>query len=182
MAQLNYSLAKIQRKMDSQLLVAILENDIASFLRLYQEDEGILQQRTADSSSTALHLACSYGHIEMASEIVRLCPKMVAFQDNNSETPFHEACRQGNVRLLKLLLQVSPSAVKELLSTAFNTCLFLACSHGRLYTMIFLLNQPGWLDFWRAGLDEINVAISRGYTGRHQHHFIIIFSCFFMIS
>ncbi|KAJ7963053.1 Ankyrin repeat-containing protein [Quillaja saponaria] len=151
--------------MDPRLLEAIRKNDAPSFLSLVEEDEGNLQQKTADSLNTALHLASKFVHLEMVAEIVKLCPDMVAAENKNLETPFHEACRGGNVKVLTLLLEVNPSAASKLNSNG-KSCFFVACSHGHLDAVNLLLNQPGLVSLGEAGTDQtcIHVAASKGHT------------------
>ncbi|KAI4329220.1 hypothetical protein L6164_021507 [Bauhinia variegata] len=152
--------------MDPQFFEAIITNDTSTVLSLVQEDEGILQQRTEDCFSSALHLACKYGHIEMVSEIIRLYPDMVAAENKKLETPFHEACRQDNTHVLKLLLEVNPSAALKPDSSG-KTALSVACSHGHLDMVNFLLKKlPVMGASGEPGFDQtcIHVAASRGHT------------------
>ncbi|TKY48203.1 Ankyrin repeat-containing protein [Spatholobus suberectus] len=154
------------RNMDPKFYDAVMINDITTFSSLVKENEEILQQRTADSLSTPLHLASRYGCTEIVSEIVRLCPDMVSAENKNLETPIHEACRQENVRVLKLLLDANSSAVCKLNQNGKSAC-FLACSHGHLDMVNLLLNNPSEM-VWpeAAGLDQtcIHIAASRGHT------------------
>jgi ankyrin repeat protein len=77
-------------------------------MSLVNKNEEILQQRTANTLHTPLHLASRFGHIELVKEIVKLCPDMIAAENNKLETPFHEASRQGNVEVFELLLDTNP--------------------------------------------------------------------------
>jgi ankyrin repeat protein len=67
---------------------------------------------------TALHLASKFGHVEMVSEIVKLCPDMVATQNKMLETPIHEACRRGTAEVLKVLLDRADPTAKAAASPA----------------------------------------------------------------
>ncbi|KAI4355601.1 hypothetical protein L6164_004358 [Bauhinia variegata] len=152
--------------MDQQLFEAIMKNDTRTFLSLVQEEEGLLLQRTENSFSSALHIACKYGHIEMVSDIIRLCPDMVFAQNKTLETPFHEACRQDNAKVLMLLLEVNPSAAYKPNSCG-ESAFFVACSHGSLDMVNLLLNYlPVMAASGEVGFDQtcIHVAASRGHT------------------
>ncbi|KOM44490.1 hypothetical protein LR48_Vigan05g209500 [Vigna angularis] len=151
--------------MDPKFYLAVRTNDITTFSSLVKENEDILQQRTADSLSTPLHLASRYGCTEIVSDIVRLCPDMVSAEDKNLETPVHEACRQDNVVILKLLLDANSSAVCKLNLDGKNACL-LACSHGHLDMVKLLLNLSEMVGPVAAGFDQscIHIAASRGHT------------------
>lgn len=155
--------------MDPKLFDAIRKNEITTFSRLVKENEGILNQRTAGSFSTPLHLASKYGCTEMVSEILRLCPDMVFVENKNLETPVHEACRQENVKILMLLLDANPTAACKLHPTC-KSPLFLACSHGHRNMVSFLLKLPEMVGPGVAGFDKtcILIAASRGHTGGHQ--------------
>lgn len=149
------------------MLEAISSNDVRTFLGLVGENEGILEQKTACLNSV-LHLASKFGHIDIVLEITKLCPEMVAAENEELETPVHEACRQGNPNVLRLLLEANPRAVFKLNSYK-QSGLFLASSLGHLDALTFLMKQPGILDFEEdVGPDHtfIHVAASRGYTGR----------------
>ncbi|KAI4355602.1 hypothetical protein L6164_004359 [Bauhinia variegata] len=149
--------------MDPELYDAIVKNDTCTFLRLVQDDEEILQLRTKNSFNSALHLACKYGQFEMVSEIIRLCPDMVAAENKNLETPFHEVCRQCNAKVLMLLLEVYPSGAFKP-NFCGESAFFVACSHGHLDMVNILLN---YLSVIHVGFDHtcIHVAASRGHTG-----------------
>jgi len=158
--------------MDPKFYDAVKTNDITTFSSLVKENAEILQQRTADSLSTPLHLASRYGCTEIVSDIVRLCPHMVSAEDKNLDTPVHEACRQENVGVLKLLLDANSAAVCKPNLNGKSAC-FLACSHGHLDMVILLLNLSEMVGLEAAGFDQscIHIATSRGHTGRYKNTF-----------
>ncbi|KAK1571712.1 hypothetical protein Q3G72_021724 [Acer saccharum] len=154
--------------MDRRVFYAIAENDIPSFIRLVHEDEGILEQRTFGSLNTVLHLASKYGHVNLATEIIKLRPEMAAAENKKLETPLHKACRQGNNEVVMLLLKTNPW-----LACKFNfenqSALFIACSNGHLNVVKLLLNEP-WQ--WLVGIEEdearlnsLHAAASKGHAG-----------------
>nr|DAD26847.1 TPA_asm: hypothetical protein HUJ06_028315 [Nelumbo nucifera] len=55
-----------------------------------------------------LHIAARFGRLELASEIIKLGPKMVWEENEKGETPLYEACRKGHVNLIGLLLETEP--------------------------------------------------------------------------
>ncbi|PON88579.1 Transmembrane protein [Trema orientale] len=144
--------------MDPKLLEAISSNDLSTFLGLIRENEGILEQKTA-CLNTVLHFASMFGHIEIVSEIIRLCPEMIAAENKDSETPVHEACRQGNPNVLKLLLEANPKAAFKLNSDK-QSAFFVACSLGHLDAVNLLLKQPGILGSEEVGLDQTCVLVA----------------------
>ena len=153
--------------MDQRLLEAIHKYDRQAFMSLVNENEEILQQRTANTFQMPLHLASRFGHIELVTEIIKLCPDMVAADNSKLETPLHEACRQGNVKVLELLLDINSWAACKLNSDN-QSGFFMACNHGNLDVVKLLLSKP-----WLQGLEEddlvqnfLHVAMSRGHTGR----------------
>ncbi|KAL4292322.1 hypothetical protein AHAS_Ahas18G0016500 [Arachis hypogaea] len=151
--------------MDPNLFDAIRKNDIATFSSLLKENEGILNQKTADSYSTPLHIASKYGCTEMVSEIISMCPDMVCVENKKHETPIHEACRQENAKVLMLLLDANPNAAYKLYASC-KSPLFLACSHGHLDMVNLLLNLPEFAERSTAEFDQtcILIAASRGHT------------------
>ncbi|KAL5756006.1 hypothetical protein ACOSQ2_020752 [Xanthoceras sorbifolium] len=156
--------------MDRRVFGAIARNDIPTFVSLVQEDEGILEQTTAGSLNTVLHLASMYGHINLVMEIVKLRPEMAAAENKKLETPLHEACRQGDIEIVLLLLKTNPwLSCKPNLKN--QSALFITCSNGHLKVVKLLLNQP-----WFVGIEEdeaqqnsLHVAASKGHTDIVQH-------------
>ncbi|KAG7997742.1 hypothetical protein I3843_01G225200 [Carya illinoinensis] len=150
--------------MDAMLLEAIRTNQTPKLISLFQANKGILEQRTTDSKDTALHLASKFGHADMVSEIIKLCPDLVAAENKMLETPIHEACRQGSAKVLKLLLEVNPRAACKL-NCENKTAFFIACSHGHFDVVNILLNQPRIMGSEENLLDRtcIHVAASRGH-------------------
>ncbi|RDX63986.1 Ankyrin repeat-containing protein, partial [Mucuna pruriens] len=151
--------------MDPKFYEAVRSNDITTFSSLVKENEEILQQKTADSLSTPLHLASRYGCTEIVSEIVSLCPDMVSAENKKMGTPIHEACQQDNVGVLKLLLDANPRALCKLNPNGKTAC-FVACSHGHLDMVNLLLNLSDMVGPEAAGFDQtcIHIAASRGHT------------------
>ncbi|KAM5579140.1 ankyrin repeat-containing protein ITN1 [Rosa sericea] len=151
--------------MDFRIVEAIERKDTVTFASLVRENEGILEQREADTGNTPLHLVSKFGYLEMASEIVSLCPDMVAAENKNQETPVHEACRTGNPRILKILLEANPEVVSKLNSKKKISALSLACSYGHLDVVRLLLKEPGKLGLGKEGFDEtcIHLAVSGGH-------------------
>nr|POE99778.1 ankyrin repeat-containing protein itn1 [Quercus suber] len=151
--------------MDSRLLDAIRINDTLALISLFQANEGILEQRTTDSLDTALHLASMLGHVDMVSEIVKLCPYLVAAENKKLETPIHEACRQGKAEVLKLLLEANPMAASKVNSENMSA-FFLACSNGHYDVVKLLLNNTGMRGLEENEFDQIciHVAAYEGHT------------------
>ncbi|KAF3945669.1 hypothetical protein CMV_027976 [Castanea mollissima] len=151
--------------MDSRLLEAIRINDTPTLISLFQANEGILEQRTTDSLDTALHLASKLGHVDMVSEIVKLCPDLVAAENKNLETPIHEACRQGKAEVLKLLLEANPMAASKV-NSENKSAFFIACSNGHYDVVKLLVNNTGMRGLEENVFDQIciHVAAYKGHT------------------
>ncbi|XP_041002183.1 ankyrin repeat-containing protein At5g02620-like [Juglans microcarpa x Juglans regia] len=150
--------------MDIKLLEAIQANDTPTLISLFQANEGVLEQRTADSLDTALHLAAKFGHVDLASEIVTLCPELVAAQNKMLETPIHEACRHGSAEVLKLILTTNPRAACKL-NSENKLAFFMACSNGHLDVVNLFLNHPGMLGLEENVFDPtcVHVAAKNGH-------------------
>ncbi|KAF3450709.1 hypothetical protein FNV43_RR06798 [Rhamnella rubrinervis] len=151
--------------MDPRLLEAIRRNDVSTLNSLIQKSGKILEQREADSENTVLHLASKFGHLDMVSNIVKLCPHMVAAENKDLETPVHEASRLGNAEVLKLLLESNPGVASKP-NSANKSALFVACSYGQLDVVNLLLDQPGIPVLGKEGFDQtcIHVAASGGHA------------------
>ncbi|XP_050286060.1 ankyrin repeat-containing protein ITN1-like isoform X2 [Quercus robur] len=151
--------------MDSRLLEAIRIKDTPTLISLFQANEGILEQRTTDSLDTALHLASMLGHVDMVSEIVKLCPDLVAAENKKLETPIHEACRLGKAEVLKLLLEANPMAASKV-NSENKSAFFIACSNGHYDVVKLLLNNTGMRSLEENVFDQIciHVAAYKGHT------------------
>ncbi|KAK3219915.1 hypothetical protein Dsin_013885 [Dipteronia sinensis] len=158
--------------MDPRVFGAIAKNGIPSFIRLVQEDEGILEQRTIGSLNTVLHLASISGHINLVMEIIKLRPEMAAAENKKLETPLHEACRKGNIEVAMLLLKTNPW-----LPCKFNSknqsALFIACSNGHLNVVKLLLNEP-WQ--WFVGTEEDGAQLNSLHVAASNGHAVFYFS------
>ncbi|KAF8400855.1 hypothetical protein HHK36_014158 [Tetracentron sinense] len=129
------------RNMDRRLREATLRGDVPAFLELNRENENIIEQTTFGSLNTVLHLAVKFGHLELASEIVKLRPEMASAENEKMETPLHEACREGHVDLMKLLLEIDPWVAYKL-NRDNESALFVACERGCTYVVKHLMNYP----------------------------------------
>lgn len=152
--------------MDPRLFEAIQRDDASAFNSLVQRSGKFLEQREADSGNTVLHLASKFGHLDMVSNIVKLCPEMVAAENKDLETPFHEASRSGNAKVLRLLLESNPGVASKP-NSANKSALFTACKYGHLDVVNLLLEQPGIPVLGKDGFDQtcIHVAASGGHAG-----------------
>ncbi|KAF8388943.1 hypothetical protein HHK36_025626 [Tetracentron sinense] len=100
--------------MDWRIHEAVLRGNVPAFLDLVREDENIVGRTITGSLNTVLHLAAKFGHLELASEIVKLSPAMVSSENYTMETPLHEACRDGHLDVVKLLMENDPSVAFKL--------------------------------------------------------------------
>uniref|UniRef100_A0A9I9DWG7 PGG domain-containing protein n=1 Tax=Cucumis melo TaxID=3656 RepID=A0A9I9DWG7_CUCME len=151
--------------MDQDLIQAIETN--AGFLSLVKENnETIIWQRTEEALDTVLHLVSRLGHVEMAKEVVELCPEMVVAENKNMETPFHEACRYGHVKIVKVLFETNRGVVYKR-NIENLSGFFVACSNGHLDVVNFLLVEIGISSCLEENAYDqtcIHVAASNGHT------------------
>ncbi|KAK9274351.1 hypothetical protein L1049_019165 [Liquidambar formosana] len=150
--------------MDRRLSDAILKGDVPTFLNLIQEDENIVEQTDAKISNSVLHLAARFGHVELASEIVRLRPEMVLAENEKLETPLHEACREGHMEIVNLLTETDTWVVYRV-NRDEESALSVACERGRVDVVKHLLNYPWLLMLELDGFTcSLHVAASAGHT------------------
>ena len=55
---------------------------------------------------TPLHIACSYGHVDIARLLIEKAGAAVNITDKEGWTPLHCACAEGQVDIVKMLLKV----------------------------------------------------------------------------
>ncbi|OMO61913.1 hypothetical protein CCACVL1_23153 [Corchorus capsularis] len=151
--------------MDRRLRESIFRGDVASFLNLIdQEDEHAIEQTVGGSLNTVLHLAARFGHVGLASEIIKRRPEMVAAENEKMETPLHEACREGREEIVKLLVATDPWVVYKV-NRDEESALFVACERGKVDVVKLLLDYPWMLTLEvDASTTSLHVAASAGHT------------------
>ncbi|XP_077218781.1 uncharacterized protein LOC143852974 [Tasmannia lanceolata] len=151
--------------MDRRLYEATLRGDILTFLSLVQENSAVIEQLTHRSLNTVLHLAARCGHIELASEIIRLTPGMVSSENEKMETPLHEASREGHVQVVMLLLENDPWVAYKL-NHKNESALFAASALGHLEVVKYLLSKSSLLLMSEedGAPSSLHAAAAGGYT------------------
>lgn len=150
--------------MDERLFETVLKGDTPNFLNLVQKDEEIIKQTVPGSLNTVLHLAARYGHEELALEILKLCPEMLAATNEKLETPVHEACREGRLHIVRLFLETDSWVVHKM-NRNEESALYVACERGRLDVVKQLLNYPSvsLLEMDDGLTTSLHVAASAGH-------------------
>ncbi|KAK6912026.1 Ankyrin repeat, partial [Dillenia turbinata] len=149
--------------MDAKLFQAVVGNDVAAFMKLVQENEKILEQRTSTSLSTVLHLASRLGHYALASNIIEMKPEMVSAENKKLETPLHLVCHRNDPKLLALLLGKNPGVTAKL-DCKKRSALHVACRNGHTEMVKLLLNLPWVLE---VDVNCLHIAALRGNTVFH---------------
>lgn len=152
--------------MDRLFYQTVLKGDHVTFLKLIQENETLITQTVVGSSksNTVLHLAARLGHLELVSEILKVCPDMVAAENDDLETPLHEACREGKFEVVKVLMAADEGVVGKVNSRG-ESVLFAACERGNIDVVKHLIESE-WLLLHEidAFMCSIHVAAAGGHT------------------
>ncbi|RWR77683.1 ankyrin repeat-containing-like protein [Cinnamomum micranthum f. kanehirae] len=150
--------------MQHLLFQACAIGDTITFLRLHQENGSVLDQRTAGSQDTPLHLASRFNHKDLASVIINLQPYMVMTRNEEEETPLHEACRVGGLDIVEQLLNHCPF-LAYWRNRAKESALLIACSRGHSQVAFKLANTMPSLAWDESGsLACLLMAASEGET------------------
>lgn len=155
------------REMDERLFQAIVSYDLSSFRTLVSENGvSILEQRTAESLNTPLHLASKLGHTQLVEEIFKLCPDMASLGNSKLDTAFHEACYGRHVSVLRLLLKVRIWEIFRLNRNG-ETPFYIASKNGHSEAVKLLMTLPGMLEVKEEVSDQsaLHAAALRGHTG-----------------
>lgn len=159
--------------MERHLFETILRGDTQAFLSLIQQDEAKIKQTVPGSLNTILHLTARFGHEELASEILKLCPEMVAAENEKMETPLHEACREGRLNFVKLFVGIDPSVIYKL-NRDNESVLYVACERGRLDVAKQLLNYSSLLILEVDGLTtSLHVSAMAGHLGNFNIRYLL---------
>ena len=160
--------------MDERLFETVLKGETPNFLNLVQKDEEIIKQTVPGSLNTVLHLAARYGHEELALEILKLCPEMLAATNEKLETPVHEACREGRLHIVRLFLETDSWVVHKM-NRNKESALYVACERGRLDVVKQLLNYPSvsLLEMDDGLTTSLHVAASAGHLGTFANFVVV---------
>ncbi|KVH99864.1 Ankyrin repeat-containing protein [Cynara cardunculus var. scolymus] len=163
--------------MNRLLYESVLKGDLITFLKLVRENETLITERVLESLNTVLHLAARFGHLELASEILRLCPEMVLAENVDLETPLHEACREGQVEMMKVLIAVDEGVVGKV-NCRGESVFFVACERGRMEVVKHLIEFQ-WLLMHEldAFVCSIHVAAAAGHTATSQGYSPLHLAC-----
>lgn len=162
--------------MDRLLQETLVKGDVPHFLKLITKNPNFINQTVTGSSNTILHLAARFGHVELAAEILKLCPEMMFLENKDLETPLHEACREGQVEMMSLLLKNDPSVAYKV-NFRGESALFVAAERGRVDVVKCLMEFPGLLMLEVDVLTStsLHVAASAGHTGSFSNSLPFIF-------
>ena len=90
---------------------------------------------------TLLHLACQYGHLNIAQYLIgELHCKPASYTNNMGKTLLHYACRYGHLNIMQYLIEVA-HCNPACCDTFGNTPLHLACLKGYIKIARYLIND-----------------------------------------
>ncbi|XXG56409.1 hypothetical protein AAC387_Pa03g3820 [Persea americana] len=151
--------------MQHDLYEACAMGDTVTFSKLHQTDGSVLDQRTAGSQDTPLHIASLFNHKELASVIINLQPNLLMTSNREEETPLHVACRVGGFDIIELVLNHRPNLARWL-NRAKESALLIACCRGHSQVAFKLANTMPLLALDESGsLACLLMAASEGETG-----------------
>ncbi|KAJ4718580.1 Ankyrin repeat-containing protein [Melia azedarach] len=154
----------MSKRMDPILVRAIRTNDTKALINLLRHNQSVLAGRDA-WLNTPLHLATRFGHIELVTEIIKLCPPgLVSAENEKQETPLHEACLHGKAEAARMLLETNPIAATKV-NHEGQTAFSLACRQGHLDVVKLMLKQSWLIEFEEdcVGSTPLHAAISGGH-------------------
>ena len=110
--------------------------EIVKYLAIeYSRD---LHSRGFDNGSTALHVASTYGHLEVAQILVE-CGMRATARNNSGCTPLHDASSRGHVEVVRLLIKHGADATAG--DNEGWTALHLASIPGHIEVARFLVEH-----------------------------------------
>ncbi|KAK3043493.1 hypothetical protein RJ639_002072, partial [Escallonia herrerae] len=93
--------------MDSTIWQAAISGDIATL----KKNKDKLASQATPTNNTVLHLACQFGNLACAREILSMHPSLLGCLNARHETALHLAARAGNDRCVKALVDFSCAPV-----------------------------------------------------------------------
>eukprot|EP00957_Ditylum_brightwellii_P169357 12890154-Ditylum_brightwellii.AAC.2 len=95
---------------------------------------------------TPLHIACSFGHSEAVTALLKVWPDAVKEKNDDGDTPLHNACLYSkSLEIVAALLKIWPDAVKETDCIGFTPLCWACINAARLEVVTLLLNE--WLSY-----------------------------------
>ena len=126
------------KELDTQMLVASEEGDVATVLALLSFDTNLFSVVDKIHGKSSLHLAAEKGHFNVASflcEMMRLKPEAIMKKNKYGMNYIHSTCLGGSLDLLRLLLPLFEKMNRDAIAeTDVNgrTALWFAARKGHL--------------------------------------------------
>ncbi|XP_059441739.1 ankyrin repeat-containing protein At5g02620-like [Corylus avellana] len=154
--------------MDSRLVEAIKANDTSTLISLFQANEGIIEQRTADAMDTALHLACIEGHREIVRILLMHDVALALQYNSNGCTPLHMASMNGKVSVLEEFVLLAWASFYHATSEG-HTVFHLAVIHGQYQALVYLVHTCNGTNLIHCQDHHGNTCLHLAVSGgRHQ--------------
>ena len=126
------------KELDTQMLVASEEGDLATVLALLSFDTNLFSVVDKIHGKSSLHLAAEKGHFNVASflcEMMRLKPEAIMKKNKYGMNYIHSTCLGGSLDLLRLLLPLIEKMNRDAIAEADvngRTALWFAARKGHL--------------------------------------------------
>lgn len=128
--------------MPLELIKAVIEAINLGDLNLVKnfiEEKGV-DSNTMTVGRSLLHIACSFGHIEIVKLLIEKGANFNAADDDNSDTPLHIACGHGYTEIVKLLIEEGVDLEVTNYDKGF-TPLHVACRHRHTEIVKLLIEK-----------------------------------------
>ena len=126
------------KELDTQMLVASEEGDLATVLALLSFDTNLFSVVDKIHGKSSLHLAAEKGHFNVASflcEMMRLKPEAIMKKNKYGMNYIHSTCLGGSLDILRLLLPLIEKMNRDAIAEADvngRTALWFAARKGHL--------------------------------------------------
>ena len=83
-----------------------MSNGNINCLRRLRSQETPMARLKSDTGDSVLHLAATWGHLELVKEIVNECPRLLLEPNSSGQTPLHVAAHGGHTPVVKVFVEV----------------------------------------------------------------------------
>lgn len=112
--------------------------DLESLIQIYKDNNiEILVNCKTSTGTTALHMACANGHMDIVKFLLYDINNSVNIKNDEGNTPLHWAAINGHLEIVEFLLQ--NGALSEECNNQGHTSLFEAQRHGHEHVVNRLL-------------------------------------------
>ncbi|KAJ1690576.1 hypothetical protein LUZ63_014731 [Rhynchospora breviuscula] len=127
----------LQKRLDE----ASHAGDVSSLKVLLEEDKLLLDRTLNEERDNPLHIAAFHGHVDFASEILKLKPELAKKVNKEGQSPLHLAAARGHLQVVEKLLDQVGTDICLVLDKAGYLPMHTATIHGKNDVVLMFIEK-----------------------------------------